>query len=146
VSYFDPVLKTTSEVLRPPKLEGDVGFDLPLPCKVTVGRGRYAELRTGIRVELPPNTWGLVVARSNANCAPGLIIKPSVIDCGYRGELMALVENVGDSDIDILAGEAVIQLVVLPMVVPKLTLVDTLSPSERGSRGFGSTCRWGGDA
>ena len=141
MTYYDPVLKTTSHTLRPPKLEGDVGFDLPIPRGVTIPGGRHAELWTGIRVELPPNTWGLIVPRSNANMAPGLIVKVGVIDQGYRGELAAIVENVSDTDIDVLAGEAIAQLVILPMVVPEIKVVGELSTSERNSRGFGSTGR-----
>jgi dUTP pyrophosphatase len=141
MTYYDLELQTTSPALRPPKLEGDVGFDLPTLYRTTIPRGRYAQIPTGIHVELPPNTWGLIMPRSNVNMAPGLIAKIGVIDNGFRGELLAIVENVSDTDIDVHAGESLVQLVVLPMIIPKIKLVGELSTSERNSRGFGSTGR-----
>lgn len=138
MTYFDSIMKTTSPNLRPPALLGDVGFDLPANDSILVGAGESAEVPTGVYVELPPNHFGLILPKSSAN-RKGWICRVGVIDNGYRGELLALVHNPADHHMSVAVGEALVQLVVLPMVVPELRLVDELSDSERGENGFGST-------
>lgn len=138
MNYFDSIMKTTSSNLRPPALPGDVGFDLPANESVFVRSGQSAEVHTGIYVELPPGHFGLILPKSSAN-RYDLIVKVGVIDQGYRGELLALAHNPTDNLKTVFEGEAIAQLVVLPMVVPKLVRVDRLSDSERGEQGFGST-------
>lgn len=136
---FTPLLKTTSDKIQPPKLPGDVGFDLPSNLAVTIPPGHFATIHTGIHVELPPHYWGLIAPKSSANIGGALVVLSGVIDCGYRGELMVFVHNVSPLTAFIEEGTALAQLICMPMAVPKLVRVDRLSDSERGENGFGST-------
>jgi dUTPase len=66
-----------------------------------------------------------------------------VIDPGYIGPLYAGVTNMGDEFIHIKHGERIAQLIAFRNETENLRLVhvDTLPPTERGDRGFGSSGR-----
>ena len=98
---------------------------------------------TGVAVELPAGTVGLVYARSGLACKRGLAPanKVGVIDCDYRGEIMVALHNHTDAPAEIAAGERVAQLVVTPYLVADYEEADELSDTVRGAGGFGSTGR-----
>lgn len=133
------VLKTTSSNLGSPKLDGDVGYDLPAIEEVVIPAHGFAKVKTEIKVELPEGFWGLITSRSSANNSGQIICLPGVIDNGFRGELLAFVHNVSDDKYTVTIGKAVVQLVLFPMVVPPVEVVNDLGTSIRGIAGFGST-------
>ena len=62
-----------------------------------------------------------------------------IIDAGYRGHIMVPVDNISNEDYIIKPGERLFQIV-HPLLKPiEVELTDTLSETERGSGGFGST-------
>ena len=62
-----------------------------------------------------------------------------IIDAGYRGSLMAAIENVGEDNYTILAGQRLFQLCGPTLEPITFELVNTLSTTSRGQGGFGST-------
>jgi hypothetical protein len=62
-----------------------------------------------------------------------------VIDYEYRGEIMAVVDNLGDLDIVLNRGERYFQLVAPDFRNIKYRIIDQLSTTTRGEGGFGST-------
>lgn len=93
---------------------------------------------TGVKLEMPNNIWCTLEARSSTS--KRMIITPdSIIDAGYRGELFGVVFNLGHQDIHIKAGDRLVQVIFHETVLADFKEVDTLSPSERGETGFGST-------
>lgn len=64
-----------------------------------------------------------------------------IIDNGYRGELLTGTFNLRDEDCVLEVGERVSQLILFPMWVFPVVASDSLSPSDRGTAGFGSTGR-----
>ena len=131
-------LLTTNDRIHAPALPGDVGYDLEALCYVSIYPGFRATIPTGVSVELPDNTWGMIVPRSKSN-QQGLMVLLGVIDTGYRGQLQVLVYNASRSRIHVAVGEKVAQLVLLPSIVPKIRIVDRLSDSVRACNGWGST-------
>lgn len=95
---------------------------------------------TGIRIEMPDNVWCTICARSSSS-AKMLITPDSIIDSGYRGEIFAVVFNIGYTDVVINAGDRVCQLIFHERVIVNLKEVDKVGNSERGVNGFGSTGR-----
>jgi dUTP pyrophosphatase len=65
--------------------------------------------------------------------------KVGVIDSDYRGELMVALFNHSREAQTILPGERIAQLVVTPVVMCDFRETDSLSETERGGGGFGST-------
>lgn len=98
---------------------------------------------TGVAVELPRGTVGLVFARSGLATKKGLAPanKVGVIDCDYRGEILVALYNQSKEPQRILPGERVAQLAVMPYLPALFEETDALSGTVRGEGGFGSTGR-----
>lgn len=108
---------------------------------LTVGPGETVLIHTGIAVELPEGTAGLVYARSGLATKKGLAPanKVGVIDADYRGEIMVGLYNHSAEAQTILPGERIAQFVVTPVLTPAFEEVETLSDTVRAAGGFGST-------
>lgn len=135
----DFVIKTLNDRLGMPKVEGDVGYDLPSLEEVIIPAHGFAKVKTDVWVQLPRGFWGLVTARSGSNNSGQIICLPGVIDNGYRGEFLAFVHNVSDEPFTVPAGKAILQMVLFPSITPPIVVVGNLDESVRGSNGFGST-------
>ena len=62
-----------------------------------------------------------------------------LIDAGYRGEIMAAVDNIKQEDYTISVGQRLFQIVAMDGSPLSFELVDELSSTSRGAGGFGST-------
>jgi dUTP pyrophosphatase len=63
-----------------------------------------------------------------------------VIDAGYRGELMAKFKSIVPSRAKKYnVGDKIIQLIIIPIPEINLVVSETLSETERGNGGFGSS-------
>ena len=92
-------------------------------------------------MELPVGYVGLVYARSGLACKRGLAPanKVGVIDSDYRGEFIVALHNHGTESQTVASGERIAQLVVTPILMPEYVETDSLSATQRGEGGFGST-------
>lgn len=119
------------------------GADLYACCdgELTIGAGETVFVHTGIAMELPEGTVGLVYARSGLACKKDVAPanKVGVIDCDYRGEIMVALHNHGKVPRIILDGERIAQLVITPYYIADFKEADELSVTVRGTGGFGST-------
>jgi dUTP pyrophosphatase len=118
----------------------DAGLDLYCPAgeEQIVSAKESVIIDTGVHVELPPNTVGMIKSKSGLNIHHGLASE-GVIDEGYTGSVKVKLFNHGGYDYKIHAGDKISQLVILPVIIPELELVDELAPTERGDNGFGSS-------
>ena len=109
--------------------------------EITIGAGETAFIHTGIAIELPMGTVGLIYARSGMACKKGLAPanKVGVIDCDYRGEVMVALHNHTAEPKTVADGERIAQLMVAPYYVASFTETAELSDTVRGEGGFGST-------
>ena len=84
--------------------------------------------------------WYLILGRSSS-FAKGLVVSPAVIDSGYRGELFACVLNVGTEAVWVNNGDRIAQIVPFFNAASNIVwnYADTLTETERGASGFGST-------
>ena len=124
--------------------EGSAGLDLRACIEeaVTLPVGGRALIPTGIAIELPgAETVALVFARSGLAIRHGLALANGVgvIDSDYRGEIKVGLINQGAEAYTIQPGERIAQLADLPVLQPEIELVQSLSETERGAGGFGST-------
>lgn len=108
---------------------------------VTIEPGGTAFIPTGLAMELPQGYVGLIYARSGLACKRGLAPanKVGVIDSDYRGEFIVALHNHGAQPQTISDGERIAQLVVVPILLPEYVETATLSDTQRGQGGFGST-------
>lgn len=119
---------------------GDAGVDLYCDDNVCLEPNEVRDISTGIRVEMSPGYWGLIIGRSSTLRDRELLVNLGVIDNGWRGELFVNVRNLSAEDAYVLAGDRLAQLVLFPLAgAVDIEEVENLSRSERGVRGFGST-------
>lgn len=118
----------------------DIEIDRDMRQEWSIAPGESIKIPTGIHIELPEGYWASIEARSSTS-QQKLIVPKGVIDEGYRGELFATLINVGNETIPIRHGDRFVQLIIHKRHSSNLIVadVDELSPSERGSSGFGST-------
>uniref|UniRef100_A0A6C0CYT8 dUTP diphosphatase n=1 Tax=viral metagenome TaxID=1070528 RepID=A0A6C0CYT8_9ZZZZ len=62
-----------------------------------------------------------------------------IIDAGYRGNIIAKVDNISDNDYKIEKGTRLFQLCDASLDEIEIKIVDELSSTSRGESGFGST-------
>jgi dUTP pyrophosphatase len=123
----------------------DLGYDVFGLEPVTLAPRHSARLRTGIAVEARhPESGaplGLLVRDRSSMAARGLACTGGVIDAGYRGEILIVMTNLGDSPIHLNAGEKIAQMVPVPVLTGSVEQVDSLEDSLRAEKGFGSSGR-----
>ncbi|HTY84059.1 MAG TPA: hypothetical protein VMB19_07560 [Silvibacterium sp.] len=153
---------------RPPTVAhsgSDLGYDLYAIEDVVLPPGVPVKVRTGIAVEGPPG-WGFILGDRSSMASRGITYAGGRIDAGYRGEILVCLLNVNqpsysirvvrgpdgavadvefvssDAGVHIHKGDKIAQMspfkarTALPVVV-----VEELSETDRGGKGFGSTGR-----
>jgi dUTP pyrophosphatase len=134
------------------------GRDLPLPSYATDGSagldllaavegdieikpGARAAIPCGIAVAFSDKYEGQVRARSGLALNHGvtLLNAPGTIDSDYRGEIKAILVNLGDAPFTVTRGMKIAQLVLARVKHAAIVAVEELPESKRGDGGFGST-------
>ena len=113
-----------------------------LDAPLTVMPGQRAKVPTGIAVEYEDkNVVAVICARSGLSAKHGIALANGigVIDPDYRGELLVSVVNLSDQPYTFSDGERIAQLMLLPIVRGEFEEAESLSETERGKGGFGST-------
>src|ERR1700759_2300803 len=123
------------------------GLDLlaavPEEAPVFLAPGEHAMIPTGLAIALPAGYEAQVRPRSGLAAKHGVTVlnSPGTVDADYRGEICVLLINHGEAPVTIRRGERIAQMVIAPVVQAQMVAVATLSDTERGSGGFGSTGR-----
>ena len=126
----------------------DSGFDMFIPQKVVCKAGETTKIKLGVacavfthtqRGDVPTPYY--VYPRSSISKTPlRLANSVGIIDSGYRGQLMAKVDNISKEDYIVEKHQRLFQICsgnLMPFTNLKIT--DSLDETERGSGGFGST-------
>ncbi|KJC42046.1 deoxyuridine 5'-triphosphate nucleotidohydrolase [Bradyrhizobium sp. LTSP849] len=110
---------------------------------LTLAPGQYALVPTGLAIALPAGHEAQVRPRSGLAAKHGVTVlnSPGTIDADYRGEIKVILINHGATPFVVKRGERIAQMVIAPMVQAALVPVATLSATDRGAGGFGSTGR-----
>lgn len=118
----------------------DAGLDIKAMVTKKVPACGSAVFCTGVHVELPPNTVGILTSKSGLNIKHN-ITSTGTIDEGYTGEIVVKLFNHGSKDYIVEAGDKISQLVVVPCRYEDVEVVEELDESDRGDKGFGSSGR-----
>jgi dUTP pyrophosphatase len=96
---------------------------------------------TGLFIELPAGYEAQVRPRSGLAAKNGITIlnTPGTIDADYRGEIKVILINLSNDAFEIRHGERIAQMVVARHETVTWQLVEQLSESVRGEKGFGSS-------
>ena len=116
------------------KSDGAAAIDIyVLPTK----NGYFDGYKTGIAVEIPEGYVGIIVPRSSTGIK-GYTIKNTigVIDSDYRGEIKLHLF------VPVTQKIRIAQMLIMPCPQFNIEFVESLSETERGEGGFGSTGKW----
>ncbi len=120
----------------------DAGVDLCATEAVVLEPGVPALVPTGLAIELPPGYEAQIRPRSGLALKHAITLPnaPATIDPGYRGEIRVILLNLGRESYRIEAGDRIAQMVIARYEAVEWD-VATLSESQRGTGGFGSSGR-----
>lgn len=142
--------------------KGDVGYDLYALEDIEIPFGTFVEVSTGVHLQLPPDMFARLAARSSFG-KNGLMIHAGVIDSGFTGTLTIWVYNIGASTVSvpridslgerystiekeddpgsyfIKKGDKIAQILFHKTERPELKQIKRLKKTERGDKGHGSS-------
>jgi dUTP pyrophosphatase len=128
---------------------GSAGLDLLAATdkEIELAPGARMAVPTGIAIELPLGVEAQVRPRSGLALNHGItcLNAPGTIDSDYRGEIKAILVNLGEQNFTVKRGMKVAQIVFARIKRADIREVDQLPVTVRGEGGFGST-GMGGDA
>lgn len=123
--------------------DGAAGMDIRahLEGMIVLHTGERALVPTGLYLELPKGVEAQVRPRSGLALKKGITVlnAPGTIDADYRGEVGVILINHSNDPFEITNGERIAQLVFARHEQVLFNQVETLSETDRGSGGFGST-------
>lgn len=136
------IIKLNQKAITP-KYEhnDDSGLDLISVETVEIPSGESKLVKTGISIELPPNTEAQIRPRSGLALKHQITVlnTPGTVDEGYRGEIGVILINHGKTSFNVTQGMRIAQMVIAPVIRVKIEEVEYLSDTIRGQGGFGST-------
>ena len=113
----------------------DAGADVYMPFDCTLEPGGIAKIPLGFGLEVPDGYAAYVFPRSSL-AAKGVVCELPPVDSGYRGEIHAIVSNVGNETQTLAKDSRIGQLIIMPVVIADF--VNDLG-GQRGAGAFGST-------
>ena len=137
--------KRLSPLARIPAYQTSLAAGMDVHAAITepmlLEPNRVVLVPTGFALAIPEGFEAQVRPRSGLSTKHGVTVPnaPGTIDADYRGEVMVALINLGRSDFTIEPGMRVAQLVFAPVARADIPEVSELSPTERGTGGFGST-------
>ena len=121
----------------------DLGYDIFLLEDAHLAPRATVRLRTGVAVEARhPESGaplGLLVRDRSSMATRGLALTGGVIDAGYRGEILVVMTNLGESPAELKAGDKIGQMVPVPVLTGPVEQAEDLNESLRAGKGFGSS-------
>ena len=119
--------------------EGGAGLELYTREEITLEPGERASIPTGIALEIPDGYAGLMWDKSGLSHNHGVKMIGGVIDSGYRGEIKVGIVNLSQEKYTFEKGHKIAQILIQKVEKAEVIESDTLSSSDRGEKGFGST-------
>lgn len=116
----------------------DAGLDLYSPINTTIYPDDSVCVDTGVHMEIPEGYVGDIKSKSGLMVNED-IVTDGTVDCGYTGSIRVKLFNHGMTEVRIVKGQKIAQIVIKKIITPELELVDELGETERGDNGFGST-------
>ena len=135
-------LETGCETFFPKKAHiDDAGYDLYSRIDVELAPISGTAVPVGFAMELPSGYEAQIRPRSGLAAKHHITVtnSPGTVDANYRGEVNAILFNLGKAPFTIKRGDRIAQMVICKLPEIELQEVTALSESDRGTGGFGST-------
>ena len=130
------------EDLMPKKAHfDDAAFDLRSRVDMVLPVRKSVLVPAGFSLELPVGFEAQIRPRSGLALKHDLMLtnSPGTVDAGYRGEIGVIMFNHGPDEFVIQRGDRIAQMVITELPEVELTITGSLSDTNRGVGGFGST-------
>ena len=115
------------------------GYDLKSAYDYIIpGMGKIIA-KTDISIRVPDGTYGRVAPRSGLAAKNHIDIGAGVVDQDYTGNIGVVMFNHAQEDFEVKKGDRIAQFICEKIEYPELEEVASLSSTERGEGGFGST-------
>ena len=120
--------------------EGDAGLDWYVLDNINFKPGETKLIKFGISCQPEDGKAYYLIPRSSiGKTALRMSNSIGLIDGGYRGEIMAMCDNIKTYEYEVNRGDRLFQLVSYNNSSIEFNIVDELSDTTRGKGGFGST-------
>lgn len=123
--------------------EGSAGADVYayIQDDIILKPGQRIAVPTGLEVEIPNGYEIQIRPRSGLALKYGItcLNTPGTIDSDFRGEIKVILINLGEENFTIKNSDRIAQMIVSPVVKGNFVFSSSISDSERGCGGFGST-------
>jgi dUTP pyrophosphatase len=123
------------------------GYDLKASEQCIIPPRSHRKIKTGVRVTLPPNTYGRIASRSGLSVKHGLEVGAGTIDEDYENEVVINLYNHSDVEYIVEQQHRIAHLIIQPCAYPT-TIVSWPNGQQtvqqeptrvRGMNGLGST-------
>lgn len=123
--------------------DGDSGMDIRTYIDIDILPQNTVAIPTGFALNIPYGYEVQIRPRSGLSLNKPIIIpnSPATIDSNYKGEIKVIMRNISlDEVVSFKKGDRIAQMVFCSVLnILKLNIVDTLTESNRGESGFGSS-------
>lgn len=137
------IINRSAHALPSYETHASAGMDLRanLAAPVVLKPLERAVIGTGLFLELPVGVEAQVRPRSGLAAKKGITVlnAPGTVDADYRGEVGVILVNLSSEEFTVENGERIAQLVIAKHERVEWIPSESLSETERGSGGFGST-------
>ncbi len=130
------IAKLSDQAILPTrKHTADAGLDIYAHGEHTIPALRYAIIPSGITLEVPVGYVALLKPKGRNNHLLGA----GVVDAGYQGEILVKIFNPTQTPLVIAHGEAIGQILLIPIITPMVEETDLehihQRKSDRGDSG-----------
>ena len=133
------VKKIADEALLPTKHKPhDAAFDLYAVNDILIPIGTTDIVHTGICIEIPSGYFGKIESRSSL-AKRGIFCTAGVIDSGYRGEVMIVMNNMSQQNYPIKQGDRIAQMIIHRVEIIEVVTSESLDEDLDRGGGFGSS-------
>ena len=114
-----------------------VGYDLFTPIDFRIKPKACKVIFLDYALGIPEGNYGRIMSKSSLALDYGIDVKAGVVNRGYRGNVGVILKNNSEIPFQRKHGQPIAQLILEKSDTPPVERVDTVPPTERGSRGFG---------
>lgn len=145
------VVRMRPDIKAPERAEGNAGYDLFCPDRTVCKANAITKIGSGLKIRPPMEHACMIVAWDKSSVAAGnsrfkgyLTVVAGLFDSSYQGEYIIALLNESDEDIVLEAGQKFVQLVIIPILTPRIIVVESVKDFgtddfKRKDGGFGST-------
>lgn len=144
IKILDKRLGTEQYPLPRYETEGSAGMDLRAMVErdFILKPNENVLIPTGFSMHIKdPYICAAILPRSGLGFKHGIVLGnlTGLIDSDYQGPLMVPIWNRKADEFEIKVGDRIAQMIFLPVIKAKFTVVDEFDESKRSQGGFGST-------